>query len=105
MKISIDGFDLISLTETQKKVIQNDLNEDVFEADIKRRLRYILEQKYQQSFKRLKQEWEPKLKADGIEFIPTNEEAFAKLVITRPDYKSRKQRELSNLCCHMKESP
>ena len=93
MKISVNDQELFTLTETQKNVIKNDINDDIFDEDMKRRLHYILSHKYEQCFKRLKEEWEPKLAAKGVESLPTNPDAFAQLVFSQPEYKSRKQRE------------
>ena len=93
MKISVNDQELFSLSETQKKVIRNDIHEDIFEDDMKRRLQYILTHKYERCFERLKKEWEPKLKEKGIAMIPTDENAFAELVFSQPEYKNRSQRE------------
>ena len=57
MKISVDDQECFCLNETQKKVIKNDISEDVFDEDMKRRLQYILMHKYERCFERLKQEW------------------------------------------------
>lgn len=94
MKISVDNQDLFTLTETQKKVIKNDIHADEFELDMRRRLHYILTHKYERCFARLKQEWEPKLK-DRVSSIPTNEAALAELIFSQPDYQDRKTREIS----------
>jgi hypothetical protein len=93
MKISVDGVDLFELNDTQKKVIKNDIHEDEFDADMKRRLEYVLMHKYERCFLRLKQEWEPKLKELGVESIPLNNDAFAELVFAQASYKDRKARE------------
>ena len=93
MKISVDNQELFTLSETQKKVIKNDIHEDEFDADMKRRLEYILMHKYERCFERLKKEWEPKLKAKGVTMIPTDNDAFAQLVFSQQEYKGRKQRE------------
>lgn len=93
MKVTIDGQDLFELTEIQKKVLKNDIKEEIFEEDMKRRVFYIVNHKYEQSFKRLKKEWEPKLAKAGIESIPTNKDAFAQLVFSQPDYKDRSTRD------------
>lgn len=93
MKISVDDQEVFTLTETQKKVIQNDIKADIFDADMKRRLQYILMHKYEECFKRLKSEWEVKLKSLGVESIPLDEEAFAILVFSRPEYKDRQSRD------------
>lgn len=93
MKISVDDKELFKLSETQKKVIKNDIKEDVFENDMNRRLEHVIIHKYEECFKRLKSEWEPRLKANGVKAIPLDEEEFAQLVFSQPDYKSRSQRE------------
>ena len=45
MKISVDDTELYTLSNTQKNVIKNDVNADIFEEDMKRRLDYILKHK------------------------------------------------------------
>jgi len=93
MKISVDNQELLTLSETQKKVLKNDIHEDVFSEDMKRRLQYIVMHKYEQCFKRLKDEWEPKLKKMGVTSIPLNDDAFAEFGFSMPQYKNRKQRD------------
>jgi RecJ-like exonuclease len=93
MKISVNDQEIFTLSETQKKVIMNDIREDIFEDDMKRRLQYILMHKYEECFKRLKSEWEPKLKENGVDSIPLDPDKFAELVFTQPNYKNRKQRD------------
>lgn len=94
MKISVNDKELYTLSDTQKKVIQNEIHMDVFEEDMKRRLKWILlDQKYENCFKRLKEEWEPKLIQRGITALPTNKDAFAQLVFSQSDYKSHAMRE------------
>lgn len=92
MKISVDDQELFTLSETQKKVIKNDIHDEIFDDDMKRRLQYILMHKYEQCFKRLKAEWEPKLAARGDRFIPTDPDEFAELVFQHAEYKNRAQR-------------
>jgi len=93
MKVTVDGKDIFTLTETQKKVIQNDISSEVFDEDMKRRLFYIIDHKYRQCFKRLKDEWDKKLEAAGVESIPTNKDAYAELVFARPEYMDRKAKD------------
>ncbi len=94
MKIKVDNIDLFELSEMQKNVIKNDIHDDEFEDDMKRRLRYIIMHKYEECFKRLKSEWEPKLAAQGVPQIPTDKDAFAKLVFSQSNYKNRSAREM-----------
>ena len=92
MKISVDDKELFRLSEIQKQVIKNDIHNEIFEDDMKRRLQYILTHKYERCFDRLKQEWLPKL-ASRVDSVPTNEEELAKLIFSQSDYKSRAERE------------
>lgn len=94
MKISVNDQELFTLTEIQKKVIQNDIHLEIFEEDMKRRIQWVLlDEKYQKCFERLFNEWMPKLADRGIAMIPTNKDAFAQLVFSQPDYKNRSQRD------------
>lgn len=92
MKIRLDNDEVFELTQIQQKVIQNDIPSEIFVDDVKRRLKHEMENKYQQCYRRLKEEWEPKLAERGVEMIPTNQDAFAQLVFTQPDYKDRSKR-------------
>lgn len=94
MKISVNDQELFTLSEMQKKVIQNDIESEVFDQDMKRRLQYILTHKYERCFERLKKEWEPKLVASGVQSIPVDKDQFSQLVFAHPQYKNRSQREL-----------
>lgn len=95
MKISVDDKELFSLSETQKKVIMNDIAEDIFEEDMKRRLQYILIHKYERCMEKLKKEWEQKIK-HRVSSIPTDDAALAELIFSQPEYKSRSQRDSKN---------
>jgi len=104
MKITVDGKDCFELSETQKKVIKNDISDDIFEDDMKRRLEYILKHKYEQCFKRLHEEWcsakdgnRCKLAANGVDSIPTDPDKLAELIFAQPTYKSRKTRDIESV--------
>lgn len=91
MKVQVDGKDLFELSENQKKVIQNDIPTEIFEEDMKRRLHWVLNHKFERCLERLKKEWEPKL-ASRMDSLPTNAEALCELIFSQPDYKSRSER-------------
>ena len=93
MKIKVNDELFFELSETQKKVIKNDIHADEFDEDIKRRLSWVIDHKYQNCLKRMKDEWLQKLKEAGIESIPLNDEKFAELVFKQPDYKDRATRD------------
>jgi hypothetical protein len=88
MLIEVDGVELLTLTATQKNVIKNEVSSVIFEEDMKRRVDYILTHKYDQCFKRLKAEWDPKLEAAQIA-IPADPDEYAQLVFAQPTYKDR----------------
>lgn len=72
MKVQINGKTVLELSETQMKVIKNDIPSGVFNSDMTRRCKYWLElpqQKYAHANqKRLADE----LKTNGASTIPTN---------------------------------
>lgn len=92
MKVEVNGKKVIELNETQKKVICNDIDKNIFDADMERRVNWVLDHKYRRCFQRLKQEWEPKL-AQRMDAVPTDPDKFAELVFSQPDYKCRATRE------------
>ncbi len=93
MKISIDDQEIFTLTETQKKVIKHDIHEEIFDEEMKRRIQYVIMHKYERCFQRLKTEWEPKLKANGVQMMPTDPDKLAELIFRQPNYKNRSARE------------
>lgn len=93
MKIQVNNVDLFELNEIQKKVIQDYVSSDIFEQDMKRRIFWVIDEIYKESFKRLKTEWEPKLAAKGVESLPTDKDAFASLVFSQPEYMDRKAKD------------
>lgn len=96
MKIKVDEQELFELTLNQCKVICNDIHEDEFDADMKRRLQYILTHKYERCMERLRNEWIPKLK-DRMDSIPTNDDKLAEIIFAQPDYKCRKTRDAESI--------
>lgn len=93
MKIFVETDMVYEIDDLKKKVICNDIMEDIFEEDIRRRVRYIIEHKFERCLQRLKDEWIPKLK-DRVTHIPTDDMQLASLIFGQTDYKCRKTREL-----------
>jgi hypothetical protein len=100
MKFLLDNKEIYEFTDTIKKVICNEVLEDIFVEDMERRVKYIVEHKYKQCLKRLKDEWledegtGSKLSRNGVQSIPTDDTALAELIFSQPDYLSRKQKDL-----------
>ncbi len=97
MKVSVNDIELFTLSAIHKQVICNDIDIDVLEKDLKRRLQWVLIHKYEQSFKRLKNEWDSKLAANGVKMIPTDADEYASLVFTQSNYLDRKAKDLLNV--------
>jgi hypothetical protein len=93
MKILVDKELVLQLTETQKKVLKDEIQEEIFDADMKRRVAWVLMHKYEQTFKRFKENWDPRLAAAGVDMIPTDKDKYAELVFSQPEYKSRSERD------------
>lgn len=93
MKVSVNDIELFTLSETQKDVLKDQINADIFDDDMKRRLQWALMHKYQQCFDRFKKNWEPILIKEGATSIPTDQDEFAALIFGRDDYKDCKARE------------
>lgn len=92
MKIKVNEKQILELSQVQKQIIMNDIDEDEFEADMERRISWVLTHKLEQCYDRLNKEWEPKLIAAGETSLPVSKEAFAQLVFAHPEYKSKKQK-------------
>lgn len=91
MKISVNDQELFTISDFQKKVICNDIRESEFEEDIKRRISYIINHKYDQCLNRLKVDWTEKM-AERYEMLPSKPDSFAELVFSQEDYKCRETR-------------
>jgi len=94
MQIKVNNKQVLELSQVQKQIIQNDIHEDEFDADMERRVKWVLEHKLEKCYDRLKKEWEPKLIAEGATSLPTSQEAFAQIVFAHPQYKSKKQKDI-----------
>jgi hypothetical protein len=93
MKISVNDEELYRLSEVQKKVIKDNIDEDIFEEDMKRRLNWVLTHKYEMCLQELKNKWMQKIK-ERYSTIPTNDDDLATLITNQADYKSKKQRKI-----------
>jgi len=98
MKVQVDNQEIFELDEWEKDVIKNDINADDFDADMKRRLEWVLKHKAEQCYVRFEKEWLEKLRNDpAVLSIPKSKEAFVALVKSRSDYKDRKAKDAEKL--------
>ena len=88
MKISVDGVELLTLTETQKKVFQHTMHKETYEASLKGLIRHVVENKFNRCFMRLENEWGPELLKER-DSLPLNKERYAEEIFKHPKYKNR----------------
>jgi hypothetical protein len=90
-----DHTKTITLTETQQKILSNDLYNDTDNAGIDTWLQEAMDGKVNNCWKRFRNEWTQKLMDDSSynDPIPSNQTDFVNLVTARSDYKNRKTRD------------
>lgn len=93
MKFSVNDKVVFELSDIQEKVLKDNIFSEELEKTMGERVKWVIEKKYEASFKHLKDEWMHKLYKSGVESVPLNDEKFAELVFSQPDYKARSQRD------------
>ena len=85
----------VSLTDTQQKILSNDLYNDTDNAGLDDWIQKALDGKINNCWKRMQREWTQKLMDDDsfTDPIPSNQADFVNLVTARADYKNRKKRD------------
>lgn len=90
--VKLDDKVLFEITDSDLALLAN--NHVNPQAEIERRLRWVIEHHCEQCYERLKNEWFPKLLCDPeVASIPKSKEEFVKLVRSCKEYKNRKERE------------
>lgn len=95
MRVLANDEEILNLSDIEKQILCDDIHADNLDADIKRRLAWVINHKIQFNVKRLRDQWLPKLK-DRVEAVPTDDLAFAQLVFSQEDYKDCKTRALES---------
>jgi len=85
----------ITLSDTQQKILSNDLYNDTDNAGIDTWIQAAVDGKVNNAWKRFRNEWTQKLMDDSsfTDSIPSDQTAFVNLVTARSDYKNRKTRD------------
>ena len=85
----------ITLSDTQQKILSNDLYNDTDNAGLDDWIQEAVDGKINNCWKRFRNEWTQKLMDDSsfTDTIPSNQPDFVALVTARSDYKNRKKRE------------
>jgi len=89
--VSVDGREVFRVSPTQKRMMKLTGVEDP-DAECHSKMAWVLSHKYERCMERLRNEWEPRLVARGMETLPTSDEDFAGLVFAQSDYKDRTER-------------
>ena len=75
------------ISDTDEKILLNDV------YDIDEWIKFAIAGKINNCWRRLEQEWTPKLMDDpNVESIPANKDLYVEMVTSRSDYKDRSQR-------------
>ena len=84
----------ITLTDTQQKILSNDLYNDTDNAGIDTWIDGAITGKINNCWKRMQQDWTTRLMNDEsfTDPIPSNQADFVALITARSDYQNRKQR-------------
>ena len=72
MKISLNGRQILELTDLQKKVIQNDISSDIFESDMIRRAHWCIDHPCRRHCDRMRPQWIKEAKERGTLSIPVD---------------------------------
>jgi hypothetical protein len=76
-----------TISDTDEKILLNDIH------DVDEWIKLAIAGKINQCWKRLEQEWTPKLMDDSnIESIPANKDLYVEMITSHSDYKNRSQR-------------
>lgn len=94
MQITVDGVDLYEVSTTEIELLEYFLPASTLDADLNRRLEWVLKHKIEQSHKKFREEWMPILQRDpSVTSVPVHDESFFNIVKVRPDYMDREARD------------
>jgi hypothetical protein len=85
----------LKISETDQKVLSNDLDNKADNAGITAWIENALKGKISSCYKRMSREWTERLMNDSsfTDSIPSNKEDLIKLILSQPTYKNRNQQE------------
>ena len=88
----------VVLTDLQQQILSNDLYNGSDNAGLDAWIQAAVDGKINNCWKRMQREWTDKLMNDSsfTDPIPSNQADFVKLITSRSDYKTRKQRDEAN---------
>jgi hypothetical protein len=96
MEIKVNDKIVLTLTDTQIKVLCDQIFTENITEDIERRVAWSIQHAYEETFARLKAEWDIKLHQLGFDLIPTDKDKYAQLIFSQPSYKTLSERATPN---------
>lgn len=96
-RVTMDGKEVLNITEFERKILENKIPKEIFDADMKRRIFYFITHPYRVEINKLKRTWIPKLKQAEVKTVPLADEDFAHFLFSHPVYKSTGKKVPSNL--------
>ncbi len=94
MRITLDDEEILTLSEIQKKVIQNDIPSELFEHDMKRRLKYMIDHPCEHHIERNSDSWREELKKKNVSLYPSDKWTFANVLYQSRNYEPHDQKEM-----------
>lgn len=92
MKVVVNDAEVLSFSDIQEQIIKDYIPSEIYDEDMTRRIQWVLNTIYDEAFKQLKTTWDIKLQENGVTMIPTDQESYAKLVFSQPNYMDRSAR-------------
>lgn len=91
--VKVNDTPILTITNIDKLILANDLLD--VNVEISRRLKWVIDDKVNNCFFRMYAEWvtNGKLEKLGVTSIPTKRDDLVALIIARPEYKNRIQRD------------
>ena len=88
--VIMDGEPLFQIDASKKAVICDSIPPEELDADLKRRIQWAIDSKYQACLTRLMNRWLPILQ-ERYESLPTRVDALVALIHSQPDYEMAKR--------------
>ena len=85
MIVSMNGTEFVSMNDTQKKVLKNEIQAEELDKDLKRRVMWSVQDQYDAAFVRFKEDWDEKLAENGVQSIPVDKDSYIALVLDQPN--------------------
>ncbi len=91
--VKVNDIEIFQISDIDIKLLEGELL--AVDAEIYRRLEWVIKNKCDQIFNRMKVGWvdSGKLAELGVTSIPTARDALVELITALPEYKNREQRE------------